>query len=133
MNKQTIEFKHSQIPNIYLGVTQKGNTVNYKYVPEENLIFYSPAENDKISVEIKDKETNRYVPKPTPSLLTLECSFEIKNEMLDLLESSKIVRVMQAKNNCEDGAKRIIIAVLPLFSYEKLHVIIDDMCEKYKL
>ncbi|NDV96029.1 hypothetical protein D0T84_14060 [Dysgonomonas sp. 521] len=122
-----------------IGITQKGNTIQYKMIPEDKLIFWKPnpdlanippfgkANFHEIELLAKDNETYRIA-----SRIKIECNFYVEMSMVDLLECSKILsvdyRYSTAMSSCT-----IAIIPHPLFNYEKLNDILFDMVKKYNL
>lgn len=125
-------------PNNYevVGVTNRNNEIRYTKTPEENLKFWTPKPITRMFTSLKapipidpDEETY-YKAFREATRLQIKCKFVITVQMLDLLESSRILSVEHMTNENEN---LIIIIPHPLFTYDKLNDILFDMTNKFEL
>lgn len=121
-------------PNNYevVGVTNRNNEIRYTKTPEENLKFWTPKPitrmftSLKAPIPIDPDEESYYKAFREATRLQIKCKFVITVQMLDLLESSRILSV-------EHNENLIIIIPHPLFTYDKLNDILFDMTNKFEL
>lgn len=124
-------------PNSYevVGVTNRNNEIRYTKTPEEKLKFWMPKPITRMFTSLKapitDPEEEAYSKQfRDATRLQLKCKFVITVQMLDLLESSRILSVEHMTN---ENGNLIIIIPHPLFTYEKLNDILFDMTNKFEL
>lgn len=124
-------------PNSYevVGVTNRNNEIRYTKTPEEKLKFWMPKPITRMFTSLKapitDTEEEAYTKQfRDATRLQIKCKFGITVQMLDLLESSRILSVEHMTN---ENGNLIIIIPHPLFTYEKLNDILFDMTNKFEL
>lgn len=124
-------------PNSYevVGVTNRNNEIRYTKTPEDKLKFWMPKPITRMFTSLKapitDPEEEAYSKQfRDATRLQIKCKFVITVQMLDLLESSRILSVEHMTN---DNGNLIIIIPHPLFTYEKLNDILFDMTNKFEL
>lgn len=124
-------------PNSYevVGVTNRNNEIRYTKMPEEKLKFWMPKPITRMFTSLKapitDPEEEAYSKQfRDATRLQIKCKFVITVQMLDLLESSRILSVEHMTNENEN---LIIIIPHPLFTYDKLNDILFDMTNKFEL
>ncbi|MDH6355440.1 hypothetical protein M2132_001783 [Dysgonomonas sp. PH5-45] len=126
-----MEFKLIR-KNFYTGITLKGNTVEYRMVDEDNIVFKSrDLSEQNIERQIQDPDTKQFITEAQPTKITLECSFPVTTAMLDLLESSQVIADAEMINR--DNYHLISFAPYPLFNFLKLQSLIFDLCKKFDL
>lgn len=97
------------------------------FAESENQILYSFVHEDKLKYYSQDDES------ASPTKMMLEANFDIKPQMLDLIESSKIAYVLEKTFDAEYSYSKVTYFARPGFSYEKLQDVIVDIFEKFNL
>lgn len=130
-----MDFKIKPNSHEVVGITNRNNEIRYTKTPEENLKFWTPKPITRMFTSLKapitDPEEEAYNKAfREATRLQLKCKFVITVQMLDLLESSRILSVEHMTNENENF---IIIIPHPLFTYDKLNDILFDMTNKFEL
>lgn len=125
-----IEFKQTKGSNVFVGATERGSTIAYKFIPEDRLVRL--VEEKAVETETKEKG-GIWEKAKQPTKMRLDCNFKVETEMLDLIQKSKIVEVIGRINNEDAGIYEVTFLPRPHFEYEKLQDVIVDLCEKFNL
>lgn len=112
-----IEFKRKPGDIFTIGKTGRGNLISFVEIRESDLILFDPT-----------TETAVLDNKPT-SITLYSDNIIFSDQMLDVLEASKILRVKEKSN---DGQQ---VVIYPLFSFDfsKLQSVLLDITEKFNL
>jgi hypothetical protein len=121
-----MDFRKSIDSFFVVGTTAKGNTVSFVQVPQSKIVTLNEGEQVEA---IREVGSSTFINVPQPTRLVIYCSFPITTKMVDELESSKIIRVMELDNNNQ----QIIAHPLFSFDFEKLQNILFNMSKKFDL
>ena len=132
----TINFVHPKGTDLYIGTSEKGNSVQYRFIPEDKLITWEHVETIPLSQlkEMSREEitviSEKQEKQNSASRMELECNFAITGSMILLLESARILYVHEYVNT---SGHKIIFSPLPMFDYVKLNDVLFDMFNKFNL
>ncbi|SHE58515.1 hypothetical protein [Dysgonomonas macrotermitis] len=124
-----MNFKKAEDSPFTIGSTQKGNTISFVPISEDKLVFRKELDKPEVLEAIRLYTEKSFEPVPKPTRIILYCNFYIKPSMLDELNSSKIISVIEGSNT----KQQIIAEPLNFFDYEKLTDILFDLCKKFDL
>lgn len=121
-----MEFKKDKNSLFLEGTTKKGNTISFVPVPIDSLIIYN--EDNANALAYRDQGTKYFVDIPKPTRLVLYSNFEFTTKMIDELEKSRIIAVIERCNN-----RQIIAYALFAFDFDKLKKVLFDLAQKFEL
>lgn len=128
-----MNFSKAKDSLFMIGTTEKGNSIYFTPISEDKLVIRKqPEPGTHLLIGVRKPVFGVKVPfdeVKQPTRIILYCNFHISTAMLDELNSSKIITVLE----CSNTKQQIVIEPLDFFDYSKLTDVLFDICKKFDL